>query len=1801
MNIPGLHYTDLVRSRYSLAKSLVTTLLAIVTSLHFADAQVISPATSDRKNVAESVFVENRGQLDVSNGSGKKILFSLSDGKINLYFHSHGIFYQWVRSRSISGSSEASGEFEQNWSEGGNIDPQMTDVQEMGMDWVGANPNVQVIAEDPLEGYRNYYSDKHPEGILNVREFRRIIYKNLYPYTDVVYYMRDGHLKYDVILHPGARLSVVKFKYEGFSSLELKEGKVSLTTSLGFLTEEKPVGWNRTKDLPFEYVINSARQVSFACVDLHDTIQEETTIDPALLWGSYFGGTSVEYGYGTTIDNAGNVYMTGWVQSTNGIASAGAYQSTYGGTNDAFLIKFNSTGTRLWSTYYGGSGGDVGRDVAVDAAGNVYLVGQTASTTGIAVGSFQNSFGGSSDAFIASFNSNGARIWGSYLGGTATDVARDISFDGSNLIIAGYAGSGSGIATPGSHQTIYGGGVSDSFVASITTTGSLNWCTYLGGSGDDESWAAEVDANGNIFLSGNTTSTTSIASPGSYQSTMAGVADAFIAVFNSSGAYQGGTYFGGPNEELCRGLTLDNAGNIYISGQTTSTSGVATAGAHQVAKAGTTADYDGFLAKFNNINTRSWSTYKGGSGIDVARGLAVDATNNIYVTGNTASTSGISSQGIQNTYGGGVNDGFLCKFDSFGNLRWATYYGGAAEDFLIAGVVNKSIARGFFVGQTASTSAIATAGVHQPGFGGNWDSYIIAVDITDANMFYSRQNGNWNDINTWSNVSHSGPIAGSGLFTGSDVVIGNNHVVTLSGNQGHAGNYFGVLIQEGATFDANSFTFMMMGSITINGSFINGALAGSYQLYSDNGPIVIDNLNYGITGFPGAASTLNTDVIVLQGSQSIDGGTLNANGHDICRGYMAPPTNPVFSAPTSTSVTLSWTAGDGDAFVVARKSSNSIQPQFANLYSANAVYGTPASMLGTDNYVVYRGAGTSVTITGLEPATVYEFDLYSYNTLVGGCYSVSNYQFASFTTCAVVAAPTNPVNATYCSGMPVPQIRVDAPGSGFIINWFSDAGGTIAANGTASGSANENFTPAAAGTYYAKRVDIATGCASPVTSATLTQFAALSAGTTSANQTVCVGGDPVSITGGNATGGNGTYSYQWESASSAAGPFTLIPTAVSANYDPPSGITATTYFRRIVYSSTCSSQGAVVSVTTNAPPVITAQPQNKSICETTSTTFSVAATGASLSYQWQVNTGSGFVDVVAGPIYAGEATNTLQLNNVPLSLNNATYRCTISSLSCVLQTSPATLTINARPIAANHSVALCESTPGSGTATVNLTTYNTNVSGGVTTNAVEWYSNAALTTPVSTPLNVTASSGTVFHAKVINAASCFASGVLNITVTGAPLISPVSSKTICSGGSTNLSFTSNRSGTTYSWTTSTNASISGASSGTGTSINHTLVNSAITQQSIIYTVTPSANGCNGTSIQQTILVDPIPSAFNVTGGGIFCLGGSAIGIGLSDSQPGVTYTLIFNGSPTQTTASPGGGAFSFPGVTVSGTYTVAARTANNCNAPMTGSANITSGAAPSGGTITATTGAMCVGDGNTFTVSNVQNTPTQFDWVLPPGLAEVSRTINSITIDAASGAGGTVTVTPSNACGSGSVLTIDAVVNEAPVIQMVLPENLTVGVGAMFLVESNIPLQSTTWNFGDGQTSSEITPEIMYNAEGTYEVVLNAVATNTCIANDSKTVVVSKLELIDTFIKNVVTANGDGKNDFLYIENLDRFPENEVVLLDRWGTEIFRKKAYANDWNLKKNDQYIAAGNYVCVVKYNGKVISRTVTLLKNE
>ncbi len=383
------------------------------------------------------------------------------------------------------------------------------------------------------------------------------------------------------------------------------------------------------------------------------------------VWSTYYGGPAVDLGISLDIDTAGYLFVAGRTNSTTGIATPGSHQPTKAGNLsgfDAFLLKMDTSGTPIWSTYFGGnfSEGSVGFDMCIDRYNNIYMAGNTNSSAGITTPSaFQLTKAGSDDGFIAKFNNQGNLLWSTYYGSTLSDNINSITTDTSgNLIVVGHTQSLTGLSTVNAHLEIGNGNI-DAFIAKFDSNGQRLWGSYFGGSGFDVFYSVTTDNTNAIYCSGRTASTTNIAFGNAHQSTIGGTEDdAFIAKFNPNGTMNWSTYYGGPEGEGSYSI-LFSGNKLYFTGNSNSSSNVTTAD-------GITPIYnnslsEGVLATFSPAGQRLWATYLGGDGGEIINAIDINSEGEVFLGGITLSPAGLSTPGAHQTTFGGDNDGWLIK------------------------------------------------------------------------------------------------------------------------------------------------------------------------------------------------------------------------------------------------------------------------------------------------------------------------------------------------------------------------------------------------------------------------------------------------------------------------------------------------------------------------------------------------------------------------------------------------------------------------------------------------------------------------------------------------------------------------------------------------------------------------------------------------------------------------------------------------------------------------------------------------------------------------------------------------------------------------------------------------------------------------------------------------------------------------------------------------------------------------------------------------------------------------------------
>ncbi len=526
-------------------------------------------------------FCPNRGQMD------SRVAFSVQGKEKSLYFTPEGVTFVLAKpgaGRRDSSPSNFPGEMRKNPEGASRGGKDGADRWVVKLDFVAADEDVRPDGESETGAVMSYFKGEKEDWRTGIPTYSKIVYHGLWPGIDLLYSGTVDQLKYEFVVHPGADPAKIQLAYRGADRLALdKEGRLEVTTPLGSFHDGVPVAHQEAegenKPVSLAYKVDGF-SYGFNVGEYDPSLP--LVLDPLIMvYCGYIGGSSTDSGWGIATDKSGNAYVTGYTVSSEASfpETAGPDLNYNGGTADAYVAKVNAAGTALvYCGYIGGSGDDKAYAVAADAAGNAYVGGFTASA--------ETSF--------------------------PVLAGPDLSF---------------------------GGGASDAFVAKVNAAGTaLDYCGYIGGAVDEQCLGIAVDAAGNAYATGYTTST-----PPGFPVTVGpdlianGAVDAFVAKVNAAGtalAYCG--YIGGSLDDYGEAIAVDGTGNAYIAGFTKSNQSTFPV------VAGPDLTYNGandaFAAKVNAAGTAlDYCGYIGGSSDDVGRGIAIDRWGSAYVTGYTGS------------------------------------------------------------------------------------------------------------------------------------------------------------------------------------------------------------------------------------------------------------------------------------------------------------------------------------------------------------------------------------------------------------------------------------------------------------------------------------------------------------------------------------------------------------------------------------------------------------------------------------------------------------------------------------------------------------------------------------------------------------------------------------------------------------------------------------------------------------------------------------------------------------------------------------------------------------------------------------------------------------------------------------------------------------------------------------------------------------------------------------------------------------------------------------------------------------
>ena len=623
----------------------------------------------------------------------------------------------------------------------------------LALRFIGANASARVVGGSRAPGEVNYFVGNDPAAWrARLPRYFDVVYEELWPHIDMRVREDAGVLKYQFHVRPGGRLSDVRLAYDGASGIAVDPaGTLIVESPIGALRDSAPVSYQeidgRTIPVESRFTIHGRNRFGFAASAYRT--DRELIVDPGIAYTTFLGGGSHEIGSGIVVDASGNAYITGTTQSPDFPTTAGAFDRTGAVSNfaEAFVSKLNASGTALvYSTFIGGSNMEFGRRIAIDASGNAYITGQTKSSNFPVTG---NAFDRTinippncprcstdvTDGFVTKLNAAGsALVYSTYLGGTDYDSPRGIAVDaGGRAYIAGETLSGDFPTTTAAFRRTSGGSY-DIFVTKLNASGSaLAYSTFVGGTQVDNAERISVDAGGNAYVMGFSSSLDFPTTPGAFDRTNNGAFDVTVTKLNASGsALIYSTYLGGQGFDSGGGLAVNDAGEAYVCGGTGSLDFPVTAGAFRTPPDGS----DNFVTKLNAAGSALvYSALFGGTDSEGANGIDLDAAGNAWITGGTTSADYPTTPDAFDRSANGMADAFITELNAAGTaLLYSTLQGGsqseAGNDIAVDGVGDA-----YVTGHTYSMDFPVTAGAFDRVWNGDtsifWgDAFVTRIDVS---------------------------------------------------------------------------------------------------------------------------------------------------------------------------------------------------------------------------------------------------------------------------------------------------------------------------------------------------------------------------------------------------------------------------------------------------------------------------------------------------------------------------------------------------------------------------------------------------------------------------------------------------------------------------------------------------------------------------------------------------------------------------------------------------------------------------------------------------------------------------------------------------------------------------------------------------------------------------------------------------------------------------------------------------------------------------------------------------------------
>ncbi|MBI2271471.1 MAG: PKD domain-containing protein [Bacteroidetes bacterium] len=1556
------------------------------------------------------MFRKNMGQWDGCTAIGEnKILYrgSSPGWNANVYFMKDHLSFGFRREKEIhtelTPGKRAMDDGKEN-----------TEYLVWNMWFKGMNSDLIISNEGEQNSQTNYLLGNDPSKYCtNVPDYKMIRYNDIYKQIDLRYYSNGTELKYDFIVKAGGDINKIQLGCEGIKRLQInEEGNLIISTAWGDLIEQIPesyqdIGGNK-KQIRISYKLINDTTFGFVCDQNYDK-QIPLVIDPVnLVWSTYVGplsGSSEGYIFDMALDPAGNVYGTGWFNDKFP-TMAGVFDQTFNnpltgvvandwGNSDAYVFKLSANGSSLiYATYIGGTlnenlisyaATDVYRaGIAVNASGEVFISGSTYSTNfPTTPGAYDVTHNGGTDAFVLKLNATGTTLmYSTFLGGSGEDSGFDIAINAAGeAFVTGFTASANFPVTAGAFDLSFNGGAHDLYVTKLNASGAgLSYSTYLGGSSDDRAYGIVLNASGQAFLTGATSSPNFSVTAGAYDVSYNGGLDAFVTRVNAAGSnliYS--TYLGGAGaafniNEAGQAIAINASDEAFVTGETSSSDFPVTPGAYDVTyNAGQT---DAFVTKLTSSGAFIiYSTFVGGSTMeDHGFGIAVNSVDEVYVSGISYSTNFPVTPCAYQSTKRGWPDIILFKLNNtLSTMLYATYMGGTGDfNYYVPKVCLRGPCQEEVIscGTTHTSNFPTTAGSFQPakigltGFDERPVVFKFKPNVTPNFTFTASPNCNssvqFTDASTGTCVWNSGAwTASSWKWDFGDGTTSNlknpTHIYTTGGTYN---------VKLVIACPADSITIpVTVTSVSCCISSLNPTINIVHAGCGNNGSGSIVSVSGGTSPYtyswspsggtnasatglsPGsynvtisdAANCKNVANIQINNSQlvistSVQGILCNGSSNGTASVLIAGSTSPYtynWSNGQTTQVSTGLSAGnytvtvrDVNGCSVTKVVTITPKPPVAyTVTPTNGTCGNPGSasitVTGGAYSYLWSNSQTTASVTGLSAGT------YSVTVTDGnGCVGTRTFS---------ISIAANPNTATFtqspsgivCLGTNVTFTNTGSTGT---YNWL------VSPANVSGSTVNFSYTFLSTGSYTISHTVTSGGCSKQETSTVSVINCTSGPSVAATGSSVCPGSCGTVTASG--TGGTSPYTYSWSNG------------ATTQNISPCPASTTT-------YTVTIRDTGGNTSTST---AVVTVNPAISVNTTATNLACNGATNGSSLAspangtapytYSWSNNQTT------------QTATGLLQGNYTVIVTDNK--GCT--AVSTTTLTEPIAITASTTPTAAGCGVSNGGATVSAGGGTGGLTyTWSTSATG----------------------QTISAVAAGTYTVTVRDGNNCTKTAIAVISNFPSPAINSLTGNNLqCSGGNNGTAIVAASGGTgtlTYNWsnTSSGVTSITGLTAGT-------------------YVV--SVRDASGCLVVSTVSITE-PGAITFTTNGVNANCGNSNG-SVSVVAGGGTGTLIYNWSNSSTGQLVTGlGA---------GIYTLTITDANSCVKTATATVNNINGA-----TVTTTVQAnvTCNGGTNGSALANPVGgtTPYTYSWS------------NGQTAPTATGLGAgsyTITITDASGCSS---------------------------------------------------------------------------------------------------------------------------------------------------------------------------------------